>query len=534
MLNKKKVIVSLLIMIITFSAFMNDLSALTFSNALAVKFCQREEVANVIKMIKLLLDILRAVVPIILIIVAMIKLTGAITSGDGLDKVKKPLIANVVAAVLIFLIPTFVSLIMRITNTYDDMTECLKLTNNPIKTKPSEDMSGGGEEGGESTPSDNGAPMIKSITHKGSYVVVTAQKGTKGNIAGYYFSSTKKTPTGKEDNWVKKSTNKLELGVIPGNYYVYVKDNLNNISKPSTLTITWEDLYNDGTRSRDDANYPPINGEIDTVLQSKGDSLANLNDFIAWSVRSAGLFTKEGVATAGIALEAYLHAKYNIQVSYVCNIHCFGQRYNVEFGGNPKWGHVITYGNITSSYVDSKTGETIYPRQEAQSKGINAFCKGLYGGLDCQSFFGWSLHNAGFKAENTHGSYLGKNKAKEESCGSSCSKAKMETLLDTLVLSDEVINDSHVMLFLTHYDENKDGKNDGIYVYEAATRVGMKKWSYEELYRSKYFTINKMAGYYENSSNYACLLDKNGNRVSVPDAWKDKESLFRANCKATN
>ncbi len=129
---------------------------------------------------------------------------------------------------------------------------------------------------------------------------------------------------------------------------------------------------------------------------------------------------------------------------------------------------------------------------------------------------------------------MGKGKAKEETCGKNCSKAQMETLLNSLVLADEVINDTHVMLFLTHYDENKDGKNDGIYVYEAATRVGMKKWSYEELYKSKYFTINHMAGYYENPSNYACLLDRNGRMVSIPDAWKDKSSSFRSTCKATN
>ena len=62
----------------------------------------------------------------------------------------------------------------------------------------------------------------------------------------------------------------------------------------------------------------------------------------------------------------------------------------------------------------------------------------------------------------------------------------------------------------------------------------MMEWSNAELHREGYYTINRMAGYYANQSNYACLQDYKGDMVSIPDAWKDKASLFRSNCKATD
>lgn len=520
----KKKYVYFIIIFIFFIMFVDKINASALVNVLDVKFCQREEITRVLHLIALLINIVRVAVPIILIISAMIKLTSAITKNDGLDKVKGVLITNIVAAILIFLVPTFVSIIAKLTGSYELLQACFKLSESPTSTPGS---SGGNNSGS----SKSNLPSITSITHKGAYVIVNAKSGKTGDIVGYYFSGVNKEPSLNDDKWILKSTNKLEIVKLPGTYYVYVKDKSNFISKPANLKITFEELYKDGPRSRDD-KIPAINGEIDGVLKSKGDSKANLDDMMAWSVKSAGLFTKEGVATAGIAAASYLHGKHNLHISYVCNIYCFGQRYNVHFGSNPSWGHVIQLKEISQKTTNYKTGETIYPRQEAQSMGIKNYCKGLYGGLDCQSFFGWAVHNGGFKAENTHGSYIGKNKAKEVSCGKSCSKAQVQDLLLQLVIGDELFNDAHVMMFLGFYDDNNDKKKDGIYVFESATRVGMYKWSWDMLYRSKYFGINKMEGYYSNKNNYACLQDYKGNLVNIPNAWKDKTSLFRKDCKA--
>ena len=307
----------------------------------ASNFCQNEDIAKIIKYINLFVNIIRVAVPIILIISAMLKLLKAVTGKDGIDGVKKVLVTNVIAAVLIFLIPTFVEIVIRISGSYEDYKECLDLAESPIKNNPTNNL--------------EYYPSITKISHTGAFVTVNAKKGNN-SLAGYYFSKSSKKPTGKEANWVPTDKTKLELVLLPGKYYVYVKDSENRISKSTKITITWDEVYENAVQSRSGKNNPIV-GDLSNILSS---SFGKYNDFIATSVRAAGLFTREGVAVAGLAAQEYLHKKYNIHISYVSNIHCFGQRYNVNFGANPKWGHIITMKEITR-------GE---PRQKAEEVGI--------------------------------------------------------------------------------------------------------------------------------------------------------------------
>ena len=374
---------------------------------------------------------------------------------------------------------------------------------------------------------------IDKITHKSAFVTVYARSSKP--IAGYYFTTSRSKPTGNEDNWVLTNSTKLEIAKLPGNYYVYVKNSSDKISEPATLNITYDDLYNDGPKSRN-GNAPLLNIELPNFLSARNDSINNFNDFIAQSVKSAGLFTKEGVATAGISAPNYLLIKYGINIPYISNHYCFNQRYNENFGANPKWGHNITLNQITYQSTDSD-GNIIYPRATAQSQGIGTFCEGRYGGLDCASFVGWSIHNGGFKAENTIGSYEGTNKAtvtrlcghyadaKEKRCDSFYPFNTMKQWYATLEIGDQIANNDHVMLIIGKFD-------NGVYVYEGTTPVGMGKYTYNQLHSMEYYIIGRMRGYYANKNNYACLLDSYNNLVSIPSAWKSKSSLFRTDCKA--
>lgn len=517
-MNKKRLFNFIVITIVLFCLSINNAYADSNAYFLAATLCQREDVARIISLIQLLIGIIRVVVPIILIISVMIKLTKAMTSPNEINKIKKSLIINIVAAVLIFLVPNFVDLITMMTGSYDEYQECLKLSKNPVKpTKPTNPIINGGNSSQEKT-----APSISSITHNASYVIVNAKKGANGNIAGYYFSKTNKKPTGKEDTWVLKNTNKLEIAKLPGTYYVFVKDSKNNISKAKTLKITWEELYNGGNGpisrkyKASSSNKSELTTPLSNMLEAKGDSFENFNDFIFWSVKSAGLFTSEGVATAGAAAIYYLYAKYNTQIPYNSNVDCAGTRYNVYFGARSEWGKFIATPNSDRA----------------------VYCKGTNLGLDCQSFVGWSIHNGGFKAENTAGSYRTPTNTycKSGSCGSF---AQAQKVYDEMEIGDILYSDAHKMLFVAHYDDNNDGINDGAYVFESSSPVGISKLSYKKLYAGgsvKGFTkVAQMRTYYSNSKNYACLQDKTGKVVvNVPDAWKDKASLFRSDCKATN
>ncbi len=89
--------------------------------------CNEPSILEVLRIVVLFINIIKAVVPIILIISIMIKLAGAVTkqSQDEINKVVKSAVPNAIAAVLIFLIPTFVDIVARISFPNSDYSQCI-------------------------------------------------------------------------------------------------------------------------------------------------------------------------------------------------------------------------------------------------------------------------------------------------------------------------------------------------------------------------------------------------------------------------
>ena len=89
--------------------------------------CEEPDIMNVMRIVILLIKILRVAVPIILIIVMMIRLVGAMTKHDdaALTKAMKSVVSNIIAAVLIFLVPSFVDIVVRISAPDSDYTKCI-------------------------------------------------------------------------------------------------------------------------------------------------------------------------------------------------------------------------------------------------------------------------------------------------------------------------------------------------------------------------------------------------------------------------
>ena len=91
--------------------------------------CSDPKVLGVMRIVNIIIDIIRIVVPILLIFVLIFKLVSAITNNDkdALAKVKKSAIPNIVATVIIFLIPSLISLIVKITFPNNDYINCIKI-----------------------------------------------------------------------------------------------------------------------------------------------------------------------------------------------------------------------------------------------------------------------------------------------------------------------------------------------------------------------------------------------------------------------
>ena len=89
--------------------------------------CSNPKVLEVMRYINIFVTIIRIIVPILLIFSLTFKLIKAVTSGndDGLSKFKKNAPSNIIAAVVIFLIPSIVSLIVKVSFPNSDYKECL-------------------------------------------------------------------------------------------------------------------------------------------------------------------------------------------------------------------------------------------------------------------------------------------------------------------------------------------------------------------------------------------------------------------------
>lgn len=90
--------------------------------------CDINEVKEVMKIVKIVISIIRIFVPILLIVFCMIDFMKA-TSSDNADALKnagKLAVQRAIAAVLVFLIPTFVSAIFNLLGAKAEYKKCFE------------------------------------------------------------------------------------------------------------------------------------------------------------------------------------------------------------------------------------------------------------------------------------------------------------------------------------------------------------------------------------------------------------------------
>ena len=89
--------------------------------------CESPNVLEIMNIVVTIIKVIITVVPIILLFSLIFKAVSAATQGkeDALVELKKKAVPNIVAAVLIFLIPTLVSLIVTVSFPESDYTKCI-------------------------------------------------------------------------------------------------------------------------------------------------------------------------------------------------------------------------------------------------------------------------------------------------------------------------------------------------------------------------------------------------------------------------
>lgn len=95
-----------------------------------LQICDNPTVLSVIRIVNIAILIIKVVVPILLILTGMITLLKTIKVGeeDSLAKAKKQLINNAIAAVVIFFVPTFVNVLVKVSLTNGEYKDCLNNT----------------------------------------------------------------------------------------------------------------------------------------------------------------------------------------------------------------------------------------------------------------------------------------------------------------------------------------------------------------------------------------------------------------------
>ena len=94
-----------------------------------LSLCDSGDVLSVFRIVNIIIMIIKVAVPILLIIVGMVTLMKSIKTGneDLLAKAKKQLVSNCIAAVIIFLVPTLVNVLARLSsNDGNSYLSCLK------------------------------------------------------------------------------------------------------------------------------------------------------------------------------------------------------------------------------------------------------------------------------------------------------------------------------------------------------------------------------------------------------------------------
>ena len=112
---------------------------------MASTLCGHSGIKSVLRILGIVINTIKIVVPIILIVTAMIEFTKAVSSSDNKVQPFNLLVRKAIAAAAVFLVPTVVVLITNIVGSavYDGFEECSDCISNPLSCEISDDRSNG-------------------------------------------------------------------------------------------------------------------------------------------------------------------------------------------------------------------------------------------------------------------------------------------------------------------------------------------------------------------------------------------------------
>ena len=466
----------------------------------AANYSYKGEEAKVVYIIGIALMAIRIIVPILLIVMSSIDLIKALIESDAKD-VRKTLIGvgpKVVSAIIIFILPSFLLFILKLTNKNTLMTQYSTCLLSPsscettLWTEPPELTNKGLQDPTTvyvDDSGDKGKLEIVSITLLDTVVNVKAQRDSS-RIAGYYFSSIEKTPDLNGYDWIETNSETFKTVKYPGTYYVYVKDETGNISEPKKVTVTTDF---DVTLMHSGKKRMPLTFE--RQLAKVGSSVYQFNKEIATYNVKHRMRTRESVVVGAMA--------------FISKVQSWGY-YLPYNGGNDilekdRWG--------IKKYWSGKDGEFLacnpYVVWSFKNAGLN-----IYGNWDKirRTFtrtvritgrglteYELLVRPEGYDADVHIYRYFVGVLASKSSYGDNIIERHKGRSGDVL---QSYPNSGHEMLIIDKYDDNMDGVSDG-YIVLQSRDMGL---CYEKVPYGR-TTVYDLTNVYNNTAGFAEYLN---------------------------
>ena len=490
--------------------------------------CSDPDVLITLSIIKTIITIIMIVVPIILLFSLIFKAVSAATQGkeDALAELKKKAVPNIVTAVLIFIVPFGINIILSILPDFTGYSSCLtnatpegieasvetkldKLIARIEETLSLDDYNTALHYLEKLKDEEKNAKYqaildelykkieaswrlkIADISIEDTVVTVTL-KGKK-LLAEYYFSSIEKEPEPDAYDWVEEHNIQFKTVKFPGTYYVYVKDTEGNITGGDKVEVP--EAFNVVLMHKH-LKLMPVT--ISTYLNKHGSSLDEFNIKMSSYNKKHGYRTRESVVTGAMAF----------------------------IGEIQSWGYYLPYKGVNSG-GNSTIAKDAWGVHENWGGGDMTF-------LACNPFVVWTFKQAGLNI------YGDRPKIKNRLTPNPRLNSQGETEYEIVIKPPEYDNNVHIyyyfvgalastnsygdnikdrrkgrpgdilqngaqsgheMLIVDKYDDDMDGKSDG-YIVLQSRDIGA---CYEKI-PFGHTTLYDMTNVYENTARYSEYL----------------------------
>ncbi len=358
--------------------------------------CSEPSVLKIMRIVNIFISIIRIVVPILLIFVLVFKLISAVTSNDNdvLAKVKKTIPSNIIAAVIIFLIPSLISIIVKITFPNNDYINCIKIKSiaeiNEVYESRMEELVKKAEETLNINDYNNAMSYLSNIKDeiKKSYYIerlkIVKEKIDESNNANGGNIYSKVDYSSFKWTYYNKNSGPLtnyESNINP--YAIWAPEDINDLNGVSLPLIIW--LHGIGEKSGGCREKCFLNSGLLTVMSHWNDF--NLEPVPAIIVAPQSYGWWGGYSNNHTTIKAlynYTKDYYNIDESKVVLMgHSMGGNGVIEIAWEMKslnFYAVVPMSTRVTSYASSKGGKEYYSK--IKFKGYGEF-------YEHQKFYNW-------------------------------------------------------------------------------------------------------------------------------------------------